>query len=61
MSDKALWAKCPGCGYCWPAAYYPIDLAKLGGLLKECTCPKGCAGAPVVAKQSDGMLLEETP
>lgn len=59
-ATKALWAKCEACGHCWPAAYYPIDMADLARVIKCCTaCPKGCKGAPVLAKQDDGVLLEE--
>ena len=61
MSNKTLWAKCPVCKHCWPAAYYPIDMAKLGALLAGARCPKGCDDTPLVAKQEDGKLLEKEP
>ncbi len=54
----ALWSKCPACLHCWPAAYYPIDLMKIGKVLKGCKCPKGCGAPPVLAKQDNGKLLE---
>lgn len=55
---KALWAKCPTCGHCWPAAYYPIEISRLSRVLKRCSCPHGCHGSPVLAKQKDGELQE---
>lgn len=58
---KALWAKCPTCRHCWPAAYYPVELATMARVLKNVTCPKGCVGSPLLAKQSDGKLLEPNP
>lgn len=57
-AKKALWAKCPDCGHCWPAAYYPMNLADMGRVLKSATCPHGCKGKPLLARQEDGELLE---
>lgn len=57
-ATKALWAKCDKCEHCWPAAYYPLDLMTMGRLLKDCKCPKGCVGKPLLAKQDDGVLKE---
>jgi hypothetical protein len=54
----ALWAKCPACKHCWPAAYYPIDLGEIGKALKGAACPKGCDAPPVLAKQDNGVLQE---
>lgn len=54
-----MWAKCPKCNHCWPAAYYPIEMSKLGNILSHAVCPKGCNDAPLVAKQNDGVLLEK--
>lgn len=55
-----LWAKCPACGHCWAAAYYPINLSAMARVLKHCACPRGCEGEPVLAEQDDGVLLEPT-
>lgn len=57
--DKAFWAKCSDCGHCWPAAYYPMPLGRMGQVLKGVACPRGCVGSPLIAKQEDGALLEE--
>jgi hypothetical protein len=57
-ATKALWAKCSACGHCWPAMYYPIDMAAMGRILKHIVCPKGCDSKAMVAKQSDGVLQE---
>jgi hypothetical protein len=58
LATKALWAKCPACAHCWPAAYYPIDMAALGRVLKHIVCPKGCTAPAILAKQDDGVLQE---
>lgn len=59
-AEKALWAKCSVCLHCWPAAYYPIDMARMAQVLKGVACPRGCASPPLLAKQEDGVLLEES-
>ncbi len=58
QASTALWAKCPKCGHCWAAAYYPLDLATVAKLaLEHSNCPK-CGTAGVVAAQHDGVLKE---
>lgn len=60
-ADKAtlpFWAKCPECGHCWPAGYYPMNLARFAQLVIGAHCPKGCESRPVVADQNNGRLLE---
>lgn len=57
-ADKALWAKCPTCAHCWPAAYYPIDLGVLARVVGGVVCPKGCTERSILAKQDDGVLQE---
>lgn len=59
-ATKALWAKCDRCGHCWPAAYYPINLSAMARVLKGVACPKGCEGSPILAKQDDGVLQEDS-
>ena len=58
MTQKAIWAKCPQCGQCWAAVQYPAEMALIGEQLQDVRCPAGCAAAPVLAKQDDGILLE---
>lgn len=57
---KALWAKCPSCRHCWPAAYYPLELSVMARVLKGTVCPKGCTTPALLAKQEDGELQEPT-
>jgi len=57
-ATKAFWAKCRSCSHCWPAAYYPMDMAKMGRIIGRATCPKCGDRKPLVAKQDDGVLLE---
>lgn len=59
-TGKALWAKCPTCAHCWPAAYYPIDLGVLARIVGGVVCPKGCAEPSILAKQHNGVLHEVT-
>lgn len=60
-TKKAVWARCPECGHCWAAAYYPVPLADLGKIIaKHCDCPK-CDSPGVIAKQQDGELIEPAP
>lgn len=57
-ASKALWGKCPSCGHCWAAAYYPLTLRSFATIAKNhSTCPK-CGAAGRLAKQRDGVLLE---
>jgi hypothetical protein len=57
---KPFWAKCDECAHCWPAAYLPIELGKIGKMLKGLHCPM--CGAPSknlrIAKQDNGVLKE---
>ena len=56
-----FWAKCsnPACGHCWAAAYTPMPLAEFARVTDAARfCPKCAAPKPVVAKQSNGELLE---
>lgn len=59
-ATKALWAKCSTCGHCWPAAYYPIEMAAIARVASKATCPKGCTSPAMLAKQDDGVLLEDS-
>lgn len=55
---KPFWAKCGECSHCWPAAYAPMELAKFAQTIMAARCPM-CGGKKiVVAKQSNGKLLE---
>lgn len=57
-ASRALWAKCGSCGHIWPAAYYPMELAKIGRILEQHgSCPK-CGGEGFMARQHEGVLLE---
>lgn len=58
-ANLGFWAKCPGCGHCWIAAYYPQELGIFAGICAKAKCPKGCADRPLVAKQENGELQEE--
>ena len=60
IGTKPFWAKCPTCGHCWPAAYFPLRLDVCGRLLKAARCPKGCKSPVMIAKQDDGVLQEES-
>lgn len=55
---QAFWAKCRGCGHCWPAAYLPMELTTCAKLLSRARCPMCGDGKPLVAKQDGGVLLE---
>jgi hypothetical protein len=57
--DKGLWAKCRDCAHCWIVAYYPADMRLLGKVMKRACCPKCGDTKPLVAKQDNGVLLEE--
>lgn len=56
---RPFWAKCDGCGHCWPVATFPSDLATVAkSMIANRHCPK-CGGArSTIAKQEDGILLE---
>ena len=57
-ASKALWAKCADCAHIWAAAYYPMEMAKVGRIASQhSNCPK-CGGKGLVAKQDNGVLLE---
>lgn len=57
-ASTPLWARCPSCGHCWPAAYYPLSLALFAKVAKrQSRCPK-CDTPGIVAKQKNGVLLE---
>lgn len=62
-ADQAFWAKCPGCGHCWVAAYYPAPLSAFADILRANSkrCPKCGAANAVVAKQTNGVLEEPQP
>lgn len=56
-----FWVKCRACGHCWHAAYYPLDLSKFAKIAKRAVCPKCGDRKPLVARQHNGLLLEQQP
>lgn len=58
VATKPLWAKCPTCDACWPAAYLPMPLHAMARAASRAVCPNNCAAKPLVADQNDGVLLE---
>ena len=59
---KAFWVKCEPCGYCWAAAYFPIDAGMLSRVTRRLRCQIcGARGRDIsIAKQADGKLMEIT-
>ncbi len=56
---KPFWAKCP-CGHTWPVCYLPMEAARAAKLMQRAQCPMcGEKKGLTVAKQADGVLLEE--
>ena len=55
-----FWAKCRSCAHCWEAAYYPSDMRKLCRILARAACPKCGEPKPMIAKQDNGKLLEQS-
>lgn len=58
--DKALYAKCPDCGFIWVAAWYPVMVSEFAETMKRNSVCDRCGGQAVLAKQKDGVL-EESP
>jgi DNA-directed RNA polymerase subunit M/transcription elongation factor TFIIS len=58
---KPFWAKCGACGHCWAAAYLPMEAMLFSKIAKNAAknCPKCGATKIFVAKQNDGVLLEQ--
>ena len=59
---RPFWAKCWGCGHCWPAAYLPMPMGLAGKVLGKLHCPM-CGEGPKkvgIAKQDNGRLMETT-
>ena len=54
-----MWARCAKCGHTWIACYLPQLVDVMCKILKRAICPK-CAGRAMIAKQSDGQLLEQS-
>lgn len=40
-----MWLRCGACQHVWVAAWLPMELGKVGRLLKRTHCP-ACAGGP---------------
>ena len=63
-ADKGFWVKCSDdkCRHCWIAAYFPMEVAKFAKIAVQSKyCPKCGAAKPVVAKQDNGVLMEQQP
>lgn len=56
-----FFAKCADCGHIWPAAYYPMELAKIAKILLAAMCPKcGASGDRIlVADQHCGERADD--
>lgn len=55
---EPFWAKCKVDGFVWPAAFYPMEVRAIAGILTNARCPMCGAKGSLVAKQDGGTLNE---
>jgi hypothetical protein len=57
--SQGFWVKCRACAHCWIAAYFPAEVSQFVKIAARATCPKCGDRKPFIARQSEGVLLEE--
>jgi hypothetical protein len=57
---QPFWAKCKEDGFIWPAAFYPMEVKRIAGVMINSRCPLCGAKGAVIPKQ-DGGVLNEPP
>jgi hypothetical protein len=59
---QPFWAKCGACGHLWTICFLPMEMTKAATIMMRACCPMCGAGSETIgiARQSKGVLLEET-
>lgn len=57
-----MWVRCTGCSHVWPAVYLPMEMGKVGQVLRGLRCPKCATGARgIVMADADEIPAQGPP
>lgn len=59
LGGDKLWLTCKPCAHTWIAAYLPMEMSKVGKLLKGARCPKCGDKAIFMATAADVKAAQE--